>query len=175
MVNSIPGERQRLEDVFERKDGTTSGESLAALTESNPDEVADYSVANNMNTEPAFKWWVQHTLKRRERIILKMKTRYMRTEQKFGIVIPKSVKEALAIDKETNTTYWADAIKKELKFIVPALKILDPEMKAPVQYQDITCHIAFDVKIDFTRKAIFVAGGHVTKPPSTQTYASVVS
>jgi hypothetical protein len=33
----------------------------------------------------------------------------------------------------------------------------------------------FDVKFDFTRKARFVAGGHLTKPPSSLTYSSVVS
>jgi len=33
----------------------------------------------------------------------------------------------------------------------------------------------FDVKMDFTRKAIFVAGGHMTNPPSAITYSSVVS
>jgi hypothetical protein len=35
-------------------------------------------------------------------------------------------------------------------------------------------NLVFEVKIDFTRKACFVAGGHVTNPPSTQTYASVL-
>jgi hypothetical protein len=33
----------------------------------------------------------------------------------------------------------------------------------------------FDVKMDFTRKARFVAGGHMTDPPSSITYSSVVS
>jgi hypothetical protein len=33
----------------------------------------------------------------------------------------------------------------------------------------------FDVKMDFTRKARFVAGGHMTDPPPTITYSSVVS
>jgi hypothetical protein len=33
----------------------------------------------------------------------------------------------------------------------------------------------FDIKMDFTRKARYVAGGHATDSPSTQTYASVVS
>ena len=47
--------------------------------------------------------------------------------------------------------------------------------KAPVGYQHVPCHLIFDVKMDFTRKARFVAGGHVTKPPSALTYASVVS
>ena len=31
-----------------------------------------------------------------------------------------------------------------------------------VGYQDITCHIIFDVKMDFTRKERFVAWGYKT-------------
>jgi len=33
----------------------------------------------------------------------------------------------------------------------------------------------FDVKMDLTRKARFVAGGHQTDPPKESTYSSVVS
>jgi len=33
----------------------------------------------------------------------------------------------------------------------------------------------FDIKMDFTRKARFVAGGHDTDPPSNLTYSSVVA
>ena len=33
----------------------------------------------------------------------------------------------------------------------------------------------FNVKIDFTHKARLVAGGHLTDPPTTLTYSSVVS
>ena len=33
----------------------------------------------------------------------------------------------------------------------------------------------FDVKMDFTRKARFVAGGHLTDAPSSVTYSSIVS
>jgi len=36
-------------------------------------------------------------------------------------------------------------------------------------------HMIFDVKMDFTRKAHYVAGGHVTDPPASLTYSSVVS
>ena len=32
----------------------------------------------------------------------------------------------------------------------------------------------FDVKMDLTRKARYVAGGHLTDPPSSMIYASVV-
>jgi len=32
----------------------------------------------------------------------------------------------------------------------------------------------FDIKMDFTRKAWFVAGGHTTETPASTTYSSVV-
>lgn len=114
-------------------------------------------------------------LKKRQRIIAKIKTRYFRKEQKFGIPLPKTVQEALQFDRESGTTYWFDAIKKEMGVILPAVKILEDGCNAPVGYQRIPCHVIFDVKMNFTRKARFVAGGHVTDPPTTQTYASVVS
>ena len=42
-------------------------------------------------------------------------------------------------------------------------------------FQEIKCHIIFDIKMDFTRKAQFVAGGHMTEAPNSLTYLSVVS
>ena len=47
--------------------------------------------------------------------------------------------------------------------------------KALIGYTEIKCHMIFDVKMDFTRKARFVAGGHMTEAPSSVTYSSVVS
>jgi len=44
-----------------------------------------------------------------------------------------------------------------------------------IGYQEIGCHIVFSIKMDFTRKARMVAGGHTTEAPSTITYSSVVS
>jgi Reverse transcriptase (RNA-dependent DNA polymerase) len=44
-----------------------------------------------------------------------------------------------------------------------------------IGYQEIKCHIIFDVKMDFSRKARFVAGGHMTVTPASITYSSVVS
>lgn len=158
------------------KDGSSSWFPLSAVKESNPVELAEYAIANKIAAEPAFTWWVPYTLKKKERIIAKIKTRYFRREQKFGIPLPKSVAEAYDLDKESGTTFWSDAIRKEVGGnIMPAIKILDEGKVAPVGYQKIPCHIVFDIKMDFSRKARYVAGGHVTEPPVTQTYASVVS
>ena len=44
-----------------------------------------------------------------------------------------------------------------------------------VGYQEIKCHMRFDLKIDLTRKARFVAGSHTTDTPTLITYSSVVS
>ena len=44
-----------------------------------------------------------------------------------------------------------------------------------IRFQEIRCHVIFDVKMDFTRKARFVAGGHTTDAPGSITYSSVVS
>lgn len=157
------------------KDGSTSWERLADLKESNPVQVAEYAVANKIESEPAFAWWVKDVLRRRDRIIAKVKSRYWKRTHKYGIQVPKTVEEALRIDKETNTTLWETAIKKEMKNVMTAFKILEEDENVPVGSQLINCHMIFDVKLDFTRKARFVAGGHMTDPPASLTYASVVS
>ena len=158
------------------RDGTTSWENLKDLKESNPLEVAEYAVANLLDKEPAFAWWVNFALKRRDRLIKAAKTtRYMRKWQKYGIEIPKTVERALEIDKETGTDFWAKALRLEKSKIFPAVKILDEGAQHPVGHQMIPYHIVFDVKMDFTRKARFVAGGHKTQEPETPTYACVVS
>jgi hypothetical protein len=45
---------------------------------------------------------------------------------------------------------------------------------AYVGFQEIPCHMIFNVKMDLTQKARFVAGGHLTEPPASITYSSVV-
>ena len=49
--------------------------------------------------------------------------------------------------------------------------------KALVRYQEIKGHWIFDINMDekFTRKAQFVAGGHMTKPPLSMTFCTVVT
>ena len=95
---------------------------------------------------------------------------------KFGIELPKSVAEARRIDKKNGNSLWEDAIRKEMKAVQVAFKLLDDGERAPPTYQQIRCHMIFDVKMDtFQRKARYVAQGNMTEAPATLTYASVVS
>jgi hypothetical protein len=70
------------------------------------------------------------------------------------------VEEAIRFDEESGTPFWQDAIWKEMGGnILPAVKILEPNTSPPVGSQLIPCHIVFDIKMDFTRKHCYVAGG----------------
>ena len=75
----------------------------------------------------------------------------------FGICVPKTIQEALDIDKDNGNTLWADTIQKEMKNVMPAFKFLENNEAIPVGYKWIPCHKVLDVKMDFTRKACFVA------------------
>ena len=157
------------------KDGSTDWIPLKDLKDANPIEVAEYAVSSNIADEPAFAWWVHDTLRKRERIVKKAKTRYWKRTHKYGVELPKSVEEALAIDRNTQTDFWRKAIEKEMKNVMPAFEFRDDDTP-PIGYKHIKCHMVFDVKlIGLVRKARFVAGGHETDPPAESTYSSVVS
>ena len=161
----------------EWRDGSTSWERLVDLKESNPIEVAEYATAHGIDTEPAFAWWVPFTLKRRNRIIAAVNKRYHERTHKFGIEIPKTYDDCIRIDRENGNTLWQDAIRKEMSKVRIAFEIMDDGIEAPPTFQEMRCHLVFDVKMeDFQRKARLVAGGHMTTVTSaTVMYASVVS
>ena len=165
------------------KDDTSSWIPLSTLKNSQPVEVAEYAVLAGINDEPAFKWWVPYVLKKRDVMVKKVKSRYWRTTHKFGVRLPKTVEEALAIDKETGTDFWQKALEKEMARVRVAFQkwdggtTLEDAKKLLKGYQRLDCHVVFDVKMDgLVRKCRLVAGGHKIKDDGmTITYSSVVS
>ena len=89
------------------KDQTEEWIKLKDLKASSPVELAEYAERNELLHEPAFKWWEPFTLRRRNRILKAMKTRYHRITQKFGIELPKTVKRALEIDEKNRDHFLA--------------------------------------------------------------------
>ena len=168
------------------KDGSSSWVKLKDLKNSNPVEVAEYAVANRIQEEPAFVLWVKSVLRRHNSIVSKVKKKYWRTTHKHGVRVPtsKSVQEALQLDEINGNTLWRDAINKEMSKAKVSWKTLDGvtpnearkgKVGELIGYQEIRNHIVFDVKMDFTRKARYCAGGHTTDAPVGITYSSVVS
>ena len=184
-ITTRTGTRRRRETTIgwelcvQWKDQSTTWVTLKDMKEAYPVQSAEYAVQARIAEEPAFAWWAPHTLKKRNLIIAKVKSKYWLRTHKFGIRIPKSVQEAREIDAENGNTYWWDAILKEMKNVRPAFEVWEKGADdIPPGYQQINCHLIFDVKMgeNFRRKARFVAGGHTTEvPESIITYSSVVS
>ena len=79
---------------------------LLQVKESIPVELAEYSIAQRIDKEPAFNWWVNKTLRKQDRIIAKIGARKARKpNMKFGIEIPRNVKEAQSLDARNGNSY----------------------------------------------------------------------
>ena len=90
-------------------------------------------------------------LKKRDRIIVsvrKLKTRYLKNCHKFGIELPKTVEQAIALDAKIGNTLLADVISKELKGVRVAFKILPNGKKVPIDHQFMLCHMVFNIKME---------------------------
>ena len=94
---------QGWEVLMQWKDGSTTWATLKDITEYYPVELALYIQENGFVEEPAFKWWVPHVIKKQERILSKLKSKYWVRTHKYGIRIPKTVREAIEINKENGS------------------------------------------------------------------------
>ena len=103
--NMVPKKTTRGWDLLvECKDGSSIWIPLKYLKASNPVELSKYATGNRLDVEPAFKWWLRDVLRRHKIIIAKIKAKYWCKTNTFGIRVPKSVNEALAIDRENGNT-----------------------------------------------------------------------
>ena len=127
--------------------------------------------------EPVFAWSVPHTLKKRNQTIAKVKAKYWLKTHKFRIKVPKSMKQAIEFNRENVNKLWWDAVCKDMKSVCPAFEPWEkPEGDIPPGYQEIKCHLIFDIKMgeNFLQKDRFFVGGQMTETPTTMTYTSVV-
>ena len=118
------------EILVQWKDQSTSWIALKDMKDSFPVQLAEYSVRARISQEPAFAWWVSFVLKKRNRIIAKVKSKYWVRTHKFGIRVPKSVTEAKRLDEANGDTLWWDAICKEMKNVRNAFEEFEGDVSA---------------------------------------------
>ena len=148
---------------------------LKILKEHYPVQVAEFALATGVDREPAFAYWINHVLKKRDKIIASAKARVPRTTHKYGIEVPTSIAHAKQLDMKNGNTIWMDALRKEMYGIQVAFDFKTHHASAPPGYSRSSGHIIWDVKMDFTCKARWVKNGHLTRDPSSSTFAGVVS
>ena len=113
--NTMRGSTAGWNFFYQWKDGSTSLEKLCNLKESHPVEMAEYAHQRGISHKPAFNYWAQHVLKKRDAIIYLVnnsKPQYLKRTHKFGVNFLKSVADAHDIDKKNGNTFWADNIAK---------------------------------------------------------------
>ena len=157
------------------KDKSKAWINLVDMKEAHPVETAEYARARGISNEPAFAWWVPYTLRKREVIVAAVKNQIRRMTHKYGVEIPRDVEHVHEIDARNGNTQWRDALKKEMYNVRVAFEILDEGVHAPHGWKQVTGHLVWDVKMDFTRKARWVLDGHKTLDLIGSTYAGVVS
>ena len=146
--------------------------------------MAEYAVSNRIDDDTALAWWVHYVFRKRDRIIAKSKTKYWRTTHKYGVSLPKTASETLELDRQTGNPLWENYLKQytgkaeisneEVECCTPE-EVQRGEVGELRIFQEITCHILFDVKMDFLLKARYVTNGAMTDTLVGLCYSSFVS
>lgn len=157
------------------KDGTESWVPLKDLKETNPVDIAEFVKVKGLEDEAAFAWWVPFTLRKKDKIIAAVKARVKKKTHMYGVEVPRSVREAYDLDVKNGDTKWRDSIAKEMKNVRIAFEILEDDDEMDPGRTFVECYMVFVCKMDFTRKARFVANGSKTPDLVASTYAGVVS
>ena len=76
-------------------------------------QVVNYSRYDLIN-DPSFAWWCSTYLCKCKIIISNINSRYWNGTQKYGIRFPKSVEEAVQIDKDNGETQWKESTDKDM-------------------------------------------------------------
>ena len=107
-----------------------------------------------------------------------MKSMYWQTTHRYGIRLPKSIKEAKELDQKNGNTLWWDAITKEMRNVRIAFEDWNKPLSEMLPgYSNLTCHLIFGIKLseNFRRKARFVVDGHKHHVKLSVSYSTVVS
>ena len=98
--NLVPNKTARgWELLVDFKDGSSNWTKMKDLKQSNTLEFSEYAVAYALTEELALKRWVTYELNKRDCIVAKVKSKYWKTINRFGIRIPNIVWEQCGIDK----------------------------------------------------------------------------
>jgi hypothetical protein len=83
--------------------------------------------------------------------IAAINNRYHKQAHRFGIRVPKTVLEAHKIDCANGNDYWQKSVQTEMNNVSVAFKMLDDRANNSVGYQNIDCHMIFNVKMEHFR------------------------
>ena len=149
--------------------------TLYILKESKPVGVEEFVVGRLIPDEPVFSLWVTFTLKKRDIIISVIRSRVSEKAHKFGIEVTMSIGHAKQLDAKNVDTLWQDSIAKDTYQVLENFNPLEDRESLPAVCTKSTGHLIFDLKMNFTRKVIWVKNGHRSPDPETSSCTRAVS
>jgi hypothetical protein len=163
------------------EDGSETFEPLSVMAKADPLTCALYAKDNDLLDTPGWK-----SLKRianREvkfaRMVKQAKLHQSRhgPTYKFGILVPKNRKDALAIDAANGNEKWKKSMDVEINQIdeYDTFNNLGKGRPPPRDHNKIRVHFVYDVKHDLRLKSRLVAEGNLTAPPKDSVYSGVVT
>jgi len=164
--------------------GEKTWQRVSEMRKDDPLTLALYAREHDLLDVDGWKWAKSYSANpnRMVRVVKRIVNAVTRKKKKgpkykFGVRVPKSVKEALDLDKANGNTLWAEAIQKEVSQLreFQTFKVLMPGAEAPDEHTFVPLHWCFDVKFDGRRKGRLVAGGNWTEPLDADAYSGVVS
>jgi hypothetical protein len=160
------------------EDGSKMFKPLKIIVQDDPITCAEYAQAHGLMEKRGWKR-LKHVVRNKHRLerLSNYNKRFDNSPRfKFGIQLPRSVKEAYELDKKNGNTKWADAITLQVaqQLDYKTFKVMPKGTAVPQGYKHIKLHFVFDVKHDGCHKACLVAGGHLTDEPDDSVYSSVV-
>ena len=182
LTKQSPNYKESLYNVRVRwTDGSETWEPVNMMQKDDPVTLANYAKKNDLLDTPGWKICRRHA--RRAKKLQRMLNQTRRQSKsyapryKFGVLVPRDVKAAYAMDRDNGNDLWRRAMKTEIDqlFEYETFHDIGRDKPPPAGHQMIRCRMIFDVKEDGRRKARFVAGGHLTSPSSESCYSSVVS
>jgi hypothetical protein len=87
-------------------------------------ELAEFAKPRGIADEPAFAWWVPHTLSRRNAILSAVKARVRKKTHNYGIEVPTSFDRAKELDRINGHILWMDALKLEMHNVGVGIEVL---------------------------------------------------
>ncbi|CAJ1970505.1 unnamed protein product [Cylindrotheca closterium] len=94
----------------------------------------------------------------------------------YGILIPRTVKEALALDDDNGNHFWHEAMEQEIASLI-AMNCFDfhsSNYKPGPNSQFAPLRMIFEAMQDGRRKVRLVCGGHLVDPRGISTRSTVV-
>ena len=151
------GSRYNVKVLWE--DGSITWQPVAEMIAQDKVTMAEYAKEHGLLNEVG--WKKCKTIAKRAKILQRMVNankraqRYNAVIYKFGVRLPRNVKEAIRLDEENKNTYWQDAMKREKDQLLEykTFHSVGIRAKAPQGYQEIPLRWVFDVKETLLRKA----------------------